>query len=148
MKPFNLIVIFSVFLFFFSSCASVPQTIHVVERAATDVITDVGEEGDSVGDLLTFANDVYDAANENKVGTDNGYCIRTAVAEAWECNWTVTLADGQLTAEGPFYDVADSVLAITGGTGAYKNARGEMQLKSRNAEGTEFDFIYEVYRYY
>jgi hypothetical protein len=33
------------------------------------------------------------------------------------------------------------VLAITGGTGAYRDARGVMELKSR-ASGTKFDFIF------
>ncbi|MFN8444067.1 MAG: dirigent protein [Caldilineaceae bacterium] len=130
-----------------SACTSVPQTIHVVERATSDVVTDTGATGDSVGDILTFANQLYDATNENSIGTDNGYCFRTVVASTWECNWTITLEEGQITVEGPFFDAADSALAITGGTGAYKNARGEMQLKARNAEGTEFDFIYEIYRY-
>jgi hypothetical protein len=30
----------------------------------------------------------------------------------------------------PFYDTRDSVLAITGGTGAYANARGKMKANS------------------
>ena len=147
MGNYKVVSLLLAMVFILTACNSLPQTIHVVERATSDVITDTGAEGDSVGDLLTFANDLFDANNENKVGIDNGYCVRTVVAEVWECNWTVLLAEGQITAEGPFYDAADSVLAITGGTGAYKNARGEMQLKSRNEEGTEFDFIYEVYRY-
>jgi hypothetical protein len=29
------------------------------------------------------------------------------------------LPDGQITVAGPLYDAADSVLAVTGGTGAY-----------------------------
>ena len=41
----------------------------VVERAATDVVTDTGDSGDTVGDILTFANEVYDEANANEVGT-------------------------------------------------------------------------------
>lgn len=120
-------------------------TIHVVERATTDVVTDFAEEGDSVGDLLTFANEVYDENNENLVGTDNGYCIRTAVGLAWECAWTLTLDDGQLMVEGSFMDVGDSVLAISGGTGAYQNARGQMTLHDRNGDATEYDFVYEIY---
>jgi allene oxide cyclase len=53
------------------------------------------------------------------------------------------LPRGQITVEGPFYDTRDSVLAITGGTGAYANARGSMELKSR-ASGTEFAFIFHL----
>ena len=39
----------------------------VVERADTDAVTDTGAEGDSVGDILTFANKVYDEKNENEM---------------------------------------------------------------------------------
>ena len=57
--------------------------IVLVERAATDVVTDTGEAGDSVGDILTFANEVYDEANATMKGTDNGWCVRTVVGKAW-----------------------------------------------------------------
>jgi len=133
---------------FLAACGSAPTktTFTVVERATTDVVGDVSPEGDSVGDVLGFANEVFDEANQNKVGTDNGMCVRTAAPGAWECIWTVTLSDGQITVEGPFYDAGDSTLAITGGTGAYVNATGEMLLHARNAEGSEFDFTYTVYK--
>jgi hypothetical protein len=119
-------------------------TIKVVEHAASDTITDTGAADDSVGDILTFANEVYDEANANKIGTDNGYCVRTVAGSTWECFWTISLADGQITVEGPFYDDDDSVLAITGGTGAYAGARGEMSLHARNTEGSEYDFVYKL----
>lgn len=117
----------------------------VVEHATTDTVADVAPEGDSIGDVLGFANDVFDAANQNKVGTDNGYCVRTAVGSAWECEWTLTLADGQINATGPFLDAGDSTLAIVGGTGAYSQASGEMRLHSRNANGSEYDFTYTIH---
>jgi hypothetical protein len=119
-------------------------TLHLVEHADSDVVTDTGDEGDTAGDILTFANEVYDEANEEQVATDNGYCFRTVAPGAWECTWTMTLDDGQITVQGPFYDTSDSVLAITGGTGAYAGARGQMSLHARNDEGTEYDFIYEI----
>jgi hypothetical protein len=118
------------------------KTIHVVERATTDTVTDLGPAGDSVGDLLTFANEIYDEANIHKVGTDQGYCVRTEVGKSWECNYTTFLAEGQITVEGPFFDAGDSTFAITGGTRAYRNARGSLELKVRSA--TEFDFIFNV----
>jgi allene oxide cyclase len=121
-----------------------PRTLHVVERAETDIVTDTGEEGDSVGDILTFANEVFDENNETQVGTNNGYCVRTVVGAAWECFWTLILEDGQITVEGPFYDAADSVLAITGGTGAYIAARGQMALSAYNEDATAFNFVYEI----
>ena len=119
------------------------KVIHVVEHATTDATTDTGDPGDTSGDILTFANDVFDASDATKVGTDPGYCIRITAPGSYECNWTTFLEDGQITVEGPFFDTSDSVLAVTGGTGAYRNARGQMVLKARNG-GTEFDFIFRV----
>ena len=120
------------------------KVVHVIEHATTDAVTNQGDgAGDAVGDVLTFTNDVFDKTNSSKVGSDQGYCVRMNVGVSWECVWTTILSRGQLTVEGPFYDTRDSVLAITGGTGKYANARGSMELKSR-AGGTEFDFIFHL----
>lgn len=121
-------------------------TIKLIEHAETDTVRHIGpaKEEDSVGDVLAFANPVFDSANEKKEGTDNGACIRTAAGEAWECFWTVTLSGGQITVDGPFYDGKDSTLAITGGTGDYSEAHGQMQLHARDPEETEYDFTYEI----
>lgn len=121
-------------------------TIAVVERATTDAVTDIGAAGDSAGDILTFANEIYDEADAKQVGTNNGWCVRTVAGKAWECFWTLTLSDGQITVAGPFYDAGDSVLAITGGTGAYAHATGEMKLHARDAKGSAYDFVYEIGR--
>lgn len=120
------------------------RVIHVVEHAITDTVVDVGPKGDSVGDLLPFANPVFDATDKKQVGTDNGNCIRTVVGTAYECNWTTFLPGGQITVEGPYYDSgADSMLAITGGTGIYSDVRGQMKLHARgNPLGSEYDFIF------
>ena len=120
------------------------KVVHVIEHATTDVISNQGEgAGDVVGNILTFSNDVFDQGNSTKVGSDEGYCVRLVVGESYECNWTTFLAKGQITVEGPFYDTRDSVLAVTGGTGAYANVRGSMELKSRSG-GTEYDFIFHL----
>jgi hypothetical protein len=118
------------------------KRIAVFERATTDTLVDLPPAGDSLGDTLTFANEVFDARTGKKVGTDQGHCVRTVVGEAFECFWTTFLPRGQITVQGPFYDAADSTLAITGGTGAYRNARGTMDLHARSA--TEFDFVFHV----
>jgi allene oxide cyclase len=119
------------------------KSITVIEHATTDETTDTGSPGDSAGDVLTFANDVFDATDTRKVGTDQGYCIRTVPGTAYECTFTTSLARGQLVVEGPFYDAKDSVLAITGGTGRYRNARGTMELHAREG-GTEFAFVFHI----
>ena len=121
-------------------------TMELIEHAETDVVRHVGppKEEDSTGDILTFANPVFDSSNKEQVGSDNGTCIRTAAGKAWECIWTLTLDEGQITVEGPFYDGKDSVLAITGGTDEFKGAGGQMKLHSRNPDETEYDFTYEI----
>jgi Allene oxide cyclase barrel like domain len=118
-------------------------TIHVVEHATTDAVTN-GTAGDDAGNILTFANDVFNAADTAKVGTDQGYCVRIVVSNSWECNWTTFLPGGQITVEGPFLDTGDSRVAITGGTGAYRNVRGSMDLKYHNPAGTKFDFVFHL----
>jgi allene oxide cyclase len=118
--------------------------LNLIEHATTDTVTDTGAKGDSAGDLLTFANDVFDEKDAKKVGTDSGWCIRTVAGKSWECFWTLTLADGQITVEGPFHDAGDSVLAVTGGTGKYAGVRGEMALHARDAKGSAYDFKYSL----
>jgi len=131
-------------LSFGSAKAEDMQQLVLVERATSDTVTDTGNKGDSAGDILTFNNEVYDSSNSNKVGTDNGWCVRTVAGKSWECFWTLTVSDGQITVEGPFLDGADSVLAITGGTGRYAGAKGEMALHARDEKGTAYDFRYSI----
>jgi len=104
------------------------ETIKLVERPINETTVDLGAKGDSVGDLLTFANPVYDAANKAQVGTDQGYCVRVAVGKSWECIWTLILKSGQIT--------------VTGGTGKYSGAKGSMKLHPRDATPTGYDFTY------
>jgi hypothetical protein len=119
------------------------KTLTVIEHATTDATTDTGAPDDSAGDVLTFANDVFDAADATKVATDQGYCIRVVKGASYECNFTTFLAGGQITVEGPFFDAKDSTLAITGGTGRYRGARGTMDLHSRE-KGTKFAFVFHI----
>jgi hypothetical protein len=133
----------------FAGCGggSDTTTLKLIEHAETDTVRHIGpaNEEDSVGDVLAFANPVYEAEDKKQVGTDNGSCVRTAVGKAWECIWTLKVSAGQLTVEGPFYDGGkDSKLAITGGTDSYDNASGQMTLHARNPEETEYDFTYEI----
>src|SRR5204863_5537294 len=71
------------------------KVVTVIEHATTDATTDTGASGDSAGDVLTFANDVFNAKDTKKVGTDQGYCIRVVIGASYECNWTTILPAGQ-----------------------------------------------------
>jgi Allene oxide cyclase len=120
------------------------EQIKVVERPIGETTVDLPPKGDSIGDLLVFANGVFDTANKAQVGSDQGFCVRTIVGKSWECIWTLTLKAGQITVEGPFMDEGDSLFAITGGTGKYSGARGSMKLHPRDAKSTSYDFTYDL----
>jgi allene oxide cyclase len=119
-----------------------PQELKMIEHATTDAVTDTGAKGDSAGDILTFANEVFDADDKNKVGT--GLCIRTVPGKTWECFWTITLDKGQITVEGPFNDTGDSLFAITGGTGDFAGAKGELALSPYGTKGDAYTFVYKL----
>jgi allene oxide cyclase len=120
------------------------EQIKVVERPVGETTVDLGAKGDSIGDLLVFANGVFDSANKTQIGSDQGYCVRTIVGKSWECNWTLTLKAGQITVEGPFMDEGDSLLVVTGGTGKFAGAKGSMKLHPRDAKSTSYDFTYDL----
>jgi len=89
-------------------------TVHVVEHAITDTEIPTGGGKDVKGNILTFNNPVFDAADKKQVGHDEGFCTRIAPKQGiWECLWTTFLKGGQITVQGPFYDTRDSRLAST-----------------------------------
>jgi allene oxide cyclase len=120
------------------------ERLTVVERPTDETTVDLGAKGDAIGDLLVFANPVFDAANKVQVGTDQGYCVRTVVGKSWECFWTLILKQGLITVEGPFYDTGDSTFVVTGGSGKYFGAKGSMKLHWRDAKGSAYDFVYDL----
>ena len=136
----------SVFVLLWPLGVMAGERLHVIEHATNETTTHVtaNAKSDSVGDLLTFANPVFDSDNKTQIGSDHGYCVRVLVGKSWECFWTLLLRDGAITIEGPFYDSGDSVMVITGGTGKYTGAKGQMKLHDRGSKPTSYDFIYEL----
>jgi allene oxide cyclase len=120
------------------------STVTVVEHPNTDTEIPTGGGKDVKGNILTFVNPVFNPADTKKVGHDEGFCTRLDPKQGiWECLWTTFLKGGQITVQGPFYDTKNSIMSITGGTGAYRNARGQMKLKSLNG-GKEYDFTFQL----
>lgn len=132
--------------------ASAHDDIVVIEHASSDTVIDNGDEGDSIGDTLVFTNDIYDSDDANLVGSDQGSCMRVKPHSKdneddglWECNWTVTLADGTIAVQGKSVDDGSSTtLVITGGTGEYDGASGDMLLESIN-DGAEYRFTFHLH---
>ena len=131
--------------------AMAAEQIKVVERPVGETTVDLPPKGDSIGDLLVFANGIFDAANKAQIGSDQGYCVRIIVGKSWECNWTMILKGGQITVEGPFMDEGDSLLTIekiyvnhNHLIGKYAGAKGSMKLHPRDAKATSYDFTYDL----
>jgi allene oxide cyclase len=120
------------------------EKLQFVERPTHEITTHVSKGDDNAGDLLTFANPVFDAANQNQVARDQGFCIRVVPGKSWECFWTLITKTGQITLEGPFMDSGDSHFTVTGGTGKYAGAKGSMTLHPRDAQSSSYDFTYEL----
>jgi len=106
---------------------------------------DLAPEGTfSLGDRFVFTNDLY--RHGKKVGIDGGECLlvrlepahdTTPAMASFNCVATLWLPRGQITVQTLFTGPAEEgeeaeqppvYLAITGGTQAYRNARGDAKL--------------------
>ena len=132
-----------------SNVAFAGETLHVVEREVTNTTIHLGAKGkpDSVGDMIVFANPIFDSTNEHQLGIVQGSCVRVIVGKSWECMFTLALANDRITLEGPYADTGESVFAITGGTGRYATAKGQMSLRARDSKpgvATSTDMFYDI----
>jgi hypothetical protein len=113
------------------------QVIRLVERIVDFTIQDFGAPGPSLGDRLIFTSDLFDEAG-NRIGRDGADCVVVRLdpeaplpeQQVVQCTITVALADGQLTFQG-LAQGTENLFALTGGTGAYRKARGEALAKDR-----------------
>jgi hypothetical protein len=115
------------------------KTIHLTEASAQlkPTFVDVGDPGPSVGDTVV-ARDGMLAADGSKAGTFTQVCTLVQVVggpftSTYECSGSIELADGTITMQGPFVPTkAEQSAAITGGTGAYRKARGQVVIRAED----------------
>ena len=107
---------------------------------------DLGAPGPSIGDRFIFSGNLV--RNGKRVGVGAGDCVTVLFrpgldpqgepeALTDQCVATLSLPKGQITAQG-LVDRTGPVpirLAITGGTGAYRTARGELETSGPNEQG-------------
>jgi len=112
------------------------ETLTTIADARTSParFIDIGEPGDSVGDILTFDQPLLDS-NMQAIGNNSGTCVRTDVGRSFQCQWTLTLANGTIQVSGREFDAGVSTLAISGGTGEYAGISGELE-STNNNDGT------------
>jgi hypothetical protein len=113
-----------------------PQILVAVADARINAarVIDIGEPGDSEGDILVFDQPLLDE-DMTKIGNNSGTCIRTRAGHSFQCQWTLTFDNGSIQVAGREFDEGISAISIVGGTGSYAGIRGEMQSVNNN-DGT------------
>ena len=121
------------------------DTFTVVAPRDVEQQIDLGSQGPSVGDLYVFSGPIYDETEERQLGRIDGQCTTTSSpgpsAEARRlCIANATFTEEHEGAEIDTQGVGrleaeDVVLAVTGGTGDYRNARGQAPSHSKPMAG-------------
>jgi hypothetical protein len=118
-----------------------PRTIELVEHAAALSAVDLPPVASSAtsppsrGDEIVFTKPLT-TPNGHKAGTLHAVCTvtrprRSIETAVYQCEATYVLRKGRITAQtvAPVGTASRLVLAVTGGTGAYAGARGEVVSK-------------------
>jgi hypothetical protein len=107
------------------------DTISFTEDTTSDQTFHLGSKpGFGVGYVELVANN--DMQGSTKIGTDGSSCVITRLSQGTAddlCSIVFVLAQGQVDATGLTTSTSNGpgtfAMAITGGTGAYSNARGQ-----------------------
>jgi hypothetical protein len=107
------------------------QTIRLVERISNFTFIDEGAAGPSLGDRLVFTSDLFKRDGE-PAGRDGADCLVVRIdqnappdkQQIVQCTISVELENGQITFQGLAQGTVNT-FAVTGGTGAFRAARGE-----------------------
>ena len=113
------------------------RTIRLVEanKELQPTFVDTGKPGPSVGDLAIHSDAVL-REDGTPAGTFRQVCTLTDLVggpftSTFECTGSITLKDGTIAMEGPFTpSQPEAVAAITGGTGRYSTAQGEIVVRA------------------
>src|SRR3954471_7681309 len=100
---------------------------------------DLGDPGTTLGDRDVFTDDVSRTRGGRVIGFDGGECTSVRIDEPTysqtrQCIVTLSLPRGQLTAQGLYTATGDELpapftFAITGGTGKYIGATGQVRVR-------------------
>ncbi|HEX4219213.1 MAG TPA: hypothetical protein VHZ02_12625 [Acidimicrobiales bacterium] len=117
-----------------------PQTLTYTTKLLTLTPVPVAGQTSSAsqpGDYVVITDSYLQGGKQ--VGTDDVHCILITTKQSL-CFVAVALPKGQIELQGigPAGGTGDFTVAVTGGTGAYANARGTATIKSgANNTGTE-----------
>lgn len=117
------------------------KTIRLVEadKELQPTFVDTGKPGLSPGDIVVARDEVLHS-NGSPAGSFRQVCTLVDVASnpftsTYECSGSIALKNGTITMQGPFTPAQpEQAAAITGGTGAYRTARGEIVMRAEADE--------------
>jgi hypothetical protein len=113
------------------------RVIELTTKQIHQDFVDHGDPGFSADDVIVFSNDLY--RDGQKVGEDGGTCTVTRITDAGaatlHCLGTNSLPGGQISVQGLAAPGEPFELAITGGTGRFSDASG--QVFGKNTSPTE-----------
>jgi hypothetical protein len=127
------------------------EILHLRTVDVAEQFIDLGDPGFSQGDQNVFTADLF--MDDRRVGFDGGTCTVVRIhpdgSSSLQCLGSNSLPDGQLTVQGLVSTSAEGELqpfelAITGGTGRYKTARG--QVNGRPISETSLDLVFRIVR--
>jgi hypothetical protein len=121
------------------------QTFRLHERDTGNAFLDLGAKGPSIGDELVGTSALTDTSG-SPAGTDNFVCTAvTSDDRTFQCSVVYALARGRVTAQGQAtitgtHPLFDEQVAVTGGTRAYQNARGQVRILQSSQTHAELTF--------
>jgi hypothetical protein len=123
-----------------SGPADAGRVIHFTTRPVYQSLIDTGNNGFGVDDIVIFSNDLYQG--ETKIGEDGGTCtvVRGGGELMMHCVGDNRLADGQIAVQGLAAPGEPFEFAITGGTGRYRDVRGQV-LGENTATGMDIRLV-------
>jgi len=117
------------------------QTITLIEKDTKFKDLDLGKKGFSTGDEFMFEADLLDPTSSAKKGTLDVSC--TALFALAHCEGAASLSGrGQIEIEGVIGGSSTFPIAVTGGTGDFQNARG--QLRVTNTSDTTSRLVFQL----
>jgi hypothetical protein len=127
-----------------SAAATSVATTHLkflVKFIGQDTFLDLGAPGPSQGDEFILHDLVFTPDGRTQVGHDGGMCVIFDVAIPEEnCTVTYSLPGGDITTQFLNSPPPAKTFAVTGGTGSYRNVRGQGELVELGNETATLSF--------